>query len=1665
MAGDLNNDNTLRGFWPLNEPSGAPHFQNYAPATALGPRRISYDMMVHGADIGDDETYGSIWPGTDVIFNQESGVNVRGYRVQGFTHLFGDDLNPYAKCLLMSNGNRFVRDDCLVPTAAQSGFTAGIWIYPTSDGYEGWNVTLPPSQIGWEQGSAYTHALYGMFGYDADGAGWIIGVSGKLANAAQFTGDLEGGPPPLRAFLLGVNDGTALEVGLGTPIESGRYTHITMSYRYVDGVNNEMVLYKDGRVAASGVTPFELTEDGVFSYTSRALTIGGTNDNTTNTNEYSHSTGWGHLVSGAYYFKRVLDEGEILDMHLCGGLQPDISVIRDTKEVSLFDSKLLSFLPFNGLGYGDASKNFRSFMDDNDPGDETENFAVPGPFSCGMRLQNSTNNSNAVVASSGLCSDIVEAGSWSIGVWGSMKHSNTREDNIVFSWGSVSSSTAANSNPIAAISEATFGLVLTEADVPFGNNRARLEVRPLGDRDDDILQINASGYEPFTRVMRHYGIVYDDQTRGVAMYVDGIQQHSGVLLHSMTNQLTRLVGSGFPLIFGNGIQDAVLDNTNKGFHTDGGQDNVLGQIVIMGRPLEPAEMRFIAMSGINVDATNLSQYDTRLMGYWPCDDHQDGDIVIEDKARVWNDFPGHLTRGDCFAKWERAYDRNHDEPAGSVFRPDGTAAVDLYGGRTVPPELASFGNLGITSGVWGVMGGSAGNHAHTDSVPTRSSRTDWSMRYKPNIEERDLRPQNILGEYIIGFEITPSGDIPAITFGQSNNSNKFEFNSCVFNYGNLGQSTTHGEQRAFLTSINAPDGSGVSIVFQNRNGSFSAANTRMIGSGNLIYGVPNNVMLHGKYDDPYSRSNSGPANGQALYTLTLYVNGQRVQQIRDTTTSLFQWELQPPGTAGDQYLLQFGGEICNDGVATQMTGRDSGLGENYLREMFIMRGIFTPDEVAELATSGIRNTAFAGYIANKPKTQVTIADSDLRGYWRFNGFEGGPAHGVQGSGTSDLSLAGNHLFPFAEITAQQEVDTEAAHFARYLPGPLRNSDLGVQCSGVTYSSRQPSNTVNDRRSLFMASGVGLNDPVAGFSIGFLMAKREDVVNNRNDAIIAYGCCPTSTVSTTAPDENFGWVIAMSEAEAMRMVMSQGGNIYLDNTINSASSGQTVCGIHEGGRTDDDLTNFENFQKGDIDVPRLDYWSHYMWTYNPTDDTLRCFLNGELVDQQRLKVEPEFWSGPQQPRNPGARYLTFFAHTDEPWTWDTMNVADFDAVLTDVCYFSRALDEDEVRYIAFNGIDDAVGTPTSGIAGGYMRGTDTGSGIIGGYEQGLDTGSGIIGGYFPAGITTSGIIGGFMSGVVFGDGTIGGWVQGLDIMSGIVGGSIRGLDVGSGMIAGYIAGQDLGSGLFGGFMRGGETPSGVFGGIMFGVLEASGIIGGYMLGGLEGLVEFDAGYTVSVMSAEDFDTQVHILRTSQADFDARVVIFEDEIGPLVDIPVPDVTVSGLAPPFNQYFVGKASGQQGKTIVKTRWTFGDLTPAVEVAESGAGCYPVLHNYAASGFYIAKFEAIDSDGQHGSATRIVNAASGIDPVIISLSGVPRSGDAALTIDFTTTVDILPQGVSISAKLLAFDDGQTTVSFNPTHVYSEPGVYKPIFTIRDSRGFIWNDSLEAGSDILKNS
>jgi hypothetical protein len=1522
-----------------------------------------------------------------------------------------------------------------------------------------------------------------------DDIGWYMGVSGELAGATQFNSSKFGGPHQLRAFLLDdVATGAPLE--LDTPVESGRFTHLTMTYRYIDGTSNEIALYKDGRLEASGTTNRDIVFDATNTVGPDAsiFNLGGSTDGSWGTDSFEFTSGWGHLVSGAYVFRRVLHEGEILEMHQRGGLQPDFSLRDNATEVDVLDSNLVAYVEGKAPGWVDASKNHYNFISEKDPGDRNNNYVWdPGPFITNQAFNDGASASEFIVVPSGATFDIAEGGGgFTISAFCQpVGIANSRDDSMMISMGSVSTATTGPATP-ASVSTNSLGFVLTYFFESGFGDRIVLEVFPIGDGTDGALTLRSEGEQIFRASHNHYAIVYDAASRGVALYMNGYEAASGTLTHHLQDHLLRLAGSGFPVIFANGVTNQISDSTLKGVHGNGGDAGTFGPFALFSRPLRADEIRYVAQSGVKTSAIWRTRHDPSLMGYWPCDTFSLDDVLVEDRARAMSPLLGHLTRGDTNTKWERVYNLNNSQADEQVFRDDGTAFVDLFNGedRTLPPELDSFGNLGITSGVFGPQAASQFGGSLSINQDSRNTPFNSNVRWLPATEERDDRPQN-LHEYIISFEVTPSGNIPAIdATAHAAAANQRWFNSYLHVYGNQGVGTSDGDFVSLLTTVNEGQGSGVTIAFAARDGTASTTITPII-SGTLPFGVPSKVLFHAKFDFPYFVNEF--ATGSTPMTISLWIDGQKINQRTAEATSWRFWSDQPPDGATTDWLLQFGGYAAVDIISTQLSV-DGGLGDIYMREIFLMRGIFENEEVEALAVSGIQNPTLTGYINQLPTTQVTIADANLEGYWRFNGFDGNVgqvSNAPGGSGTTDLSLKSNHLDAIAQRYFEEGNSVDMAETIRALAGPLRNSDLGVQCSGFHNQSVQVANTDPNMLPPHAVSGAAFDSPAEGFSVGFLLAKRDDVANGSIDALLCYGVLtstpPNGTSADTTVDPNRGWAIVMDDDEQLKMVMSLGGNLYLDNVVNAAYSGQLVCGLTNIGRNDSDARSWRNYQEGDYLVGRLDYWTHYCWVYDPSPtggSGVRCYMNGILVDEKFIQpfnsdedpiLSP--WTGrpiePQVPLEPTTRMITFRSHQaagQTPAAWDFRNNAlvDEDSVMTDVFYFSRALSEEEVRYAAFNGIDSAVGTPTSGSIGGFIHGQDTGSGLIGGYQRGLDTGSGLIGGFMPGGTLGSGNIGGYISGVVFGTGTIGGWIRGLDDVSGIIAGYIRGVDVGSGSIAGYIQGQEVGSGHIGGLILGGQAASGVAGGFILGSDIGSGLVGGFVLGGLQGNFEFDAGFTVSVLAADDFDAQIEIAKTVASDFDAKVVIFQNEIPPLVDIIVPDVTVTGLAPPFNQYFVGKASGQQGKTITSTKWTFGDLTPSISVSESGAGCYPVQHMYASSGFFIAKFEAVDSDGLHASATRIVNAASGIEPVIITLSGVPRSGDAELIVDFDTNVDTIPVGVSISTQLLNFDDGQTTSLFNPTHVYTQPGTYRPIWCVRDSRGVIWCDSLESGSDLL---
>jgi hypothetical protein len=1661
MVNPLINDGSLIGFWPLQEPSGAATFHNYSPHLANRPSGISFNLKIHTClpdATGDEER--SIWPGTttNVVLGTSGVPHTNAYKAQG-NHLLAAGAGEHHKVLIMGDGGQWSRGQLFTPRVAQSGFTAGFWVNPQSNGRLDRNNP---------RNHAKAHALMGIAEATV---GWYIGVSGALQEAAQnelthtpFAQTAWGQPNEpsgLAAFVMNINGSNSTTTAgnanyRNTPIESGRFTHITVTYRFIsdDGATNtqQIVLYKDGRVAASGsftgVTDANAPVAGSAAYNIRTLCIGGSTEETDNVDRYKHATGWGHLMSGVYYFKRVLHEGEILDLHGAGGLQPFEGVgPLDSQEVTTEDSKLIGHYPSLGPGFPDVSRNRWPLLNDLDQGDETRLVTTPGPFKRWGVHAFGAAEAIGLGCVSGMMQSIVDNQSFTVAGWFSPEDdAHDFDQNMLFSLGQTTTSLVG---------------VPTEASMGFYANTDSTDVRylvrffQLGIHNAAVSELRGADINLFSETAAHISVVYDNQTQGVALYVDGALQQSGTLTHSFSDQVTRLVGSGFPLVFLNGVSSSM---SSSPYLSAGGADNASSEFVVFGRPLLPAEIRFLANSGINIDKFQRTVHDPRLFGYWPCNTLDAQALIMPDMARVWDMTPANLVRGTNDDTWNAIQATDNQGP---WYRRDEFSR--RYG---VPAALDSQLPLGITSGAWCISGGSQGvDFIEAATEVRRSSLASWSQRFRPFTDSRTDNAVTPFG-YILGFELTPSGNIRSIAPGALFNATPtagIRHNTLVHYFG-IDTSTVNTAVYSYVTrnahTVGQPAGSsGVSIVFEGRD---TAANTVVqIASGNVPFGTPSKILLHAYF--PTANYYADAANSP--FNISLYINGINVYTRRTTATLSRLWSTSESDQA-TQYVLNFGGIIAGDNTtpAGHIGDGEVGLGEMYLRNMFVMKGFFSGDDLTYFATSGILNDpVLTGYTNQQATTQVTINHDNLQGYYRFSG-------STPGSGERDLSLKNNNLVPLARIFETNnpplfDSRDNPAHNLRFVPGPLLLSDLGVQASGITYESNAFASTVV--APPYVASGEVFQRPDFGFAIGFWLAKRETIAGATSyKSIVSFGNVPDdNTQNVNVIDLNHSWAIQWTPANNIAMYISQSGtgSMYLDpDTTNAAQSGTIVCGAYIDTNTITRGTNFlSNYRSGFMFPGHIDSWNHYLWSYDAAARVATCYMNGTQVDQKVVS------SGVGLPLDAAARLISLLIPQTGAWAWNaTVNRADIDCVLTDVCYFSAPITAAEARYIAFNGIDSANGTATSGTIGGFVHGQDTGSGLIGGWFRGHDSASGLIGGYSPGGTLGSGEpIGGFVSGIVFAEGTLGGFVRGLDTGSGIIAGFMIGADLGSGRVGGYIRALDTGSGLAGGFVMGGSLGSGYFGGYIPGSEHGSGLIGGFITGGLRGFFSFDSSYTVEVLAAKDFDSQLEIAKTTSADFDAKLIIFQDESPPLVAIEIPGSTVTGLMPPFNQYFIGRASGLQGKTITQTRWNFGDFTPPVAGSLSGTSHYPVLHRFAASGFYIVRFEAIDSNGLHASDTRIINAASGIDPVIITLSGVPRSGNAALIVDFDTNVDILPPGVSVITQLLNFDDGQTTTAFNPTHAYTEPGIYKPTWMIRDSRGITWSDGLKMGSDILTGS
>jgi len=1271
------NDGSLILLAPLNEPSGSPVFHNYAPSYAGKPSGISFDLHVHITGDDTDLSAQASWPGTFSEFNISSGTTYTGYKVQGTSNLSLEDSSPNEKALILGHGGFSARMALAPPAVAQSGFTVGFWVNPQTNGSADIAGVQNTNEL-----LAEHHALIAK---SAANAGFILGVSGKLNEGAQFSADPNRFPLTAYAHILQ----NALH--LTTPIESGNYIHLTFTYRFIDGTSNQAVLYKNGRVAASGTTSTSLTRANA-TYADRVLAIGASQTTTTLTDIYDHATGWGHLVSGVYAYDRVLHEGEILDIHLAGGLQPlDGIGIAEGKEILLGDRKLIAYYPNISPSYIDVGSGHFNLIAERDLGstngvDEYVTIA-PGPFGHVMPFISSS-TTVGLAAGSGLSQNLIHNRSFTIAGWFNLN----ANDGKIFSFGATANT--ANSN----------GFVL-DITGTAPNNRIQARIFNNGD-SSNITTLSSNINDPWSATTSHVAFLYDDQTLGVSLYVNGILAQSGTLPVSLINHIQGLATSGFPLVFCQDIPTSILtyDNATR---------NAFADVLIMGRPLLASEINFLAQSGINITPLFYTPHDPRLRGYWPGSGllNQGFNIADHTMSMGGTAIPAHLTRIASDLEWDQIEASDTQSP---FFK------IDRFNITTDPI-------LGFTSGTYVVMAGSKGYHEiggeFTSERLTGSS--DLSMRWIPIDAERDRRQPAQINELVWVFDVTPSGSIPRISDAGSTGR---EFNSLLMEYGD-----DSDRLFAFLTGINANQpGSGIAIVWESRDA--LDGNQTPLCSGNLVYGLPNRVLLRARSLFP----NTLTTAATQPIEFSIYVSGQRIQ-TRTITNALGRYysdvDHQP-------WILQFGGRAASDTFSTHKT-LFGGLGQISLRNVAVLIGSFSNDDILHLAASGITNNVnLPGYINAPAQRRTDILREGLIANWRFSG---------DASGTLDVTGQGNNLRHLAREVAEKNLfasQSNAAHNLRYTPGPLKDSPLRFRASGISYAAK--SFVVGDAITPFAASGAAFNTPNEGFTVGFWFAQRAAVAATDAQFIMGYGNVPDAINDTAFNDSS--WAIIIDDSNSIKMLLSRNGSMPYDNT--STTANVIRCGLIRTATDSNPNDVVELFKNGAFDGGHIDSWQHLAWSYNKNNNTIKAYLNGIPIDSKG--VDPSGFHVPQQVET---RILSFLVPQTGVWGWG-VNRASFDSYLADVVYFNKPLNDSEILYLSMNGLGAASGT-TSGIIGGYLQGSDYGSGIIGGYINALGQSSGIIGGQVSGISGAIANIGGYIIGEQrFASGVFGGFVSGI-----------------------------------------------------------------------------------------------------------------------------------------------------------------------------------------------------------------------------------------------------------------------------------------------------------------
>jgi PKD repeat protein len=172
----------------------------------------------------------------------------------------------------------------------------------------------------------------------------------------------------------------------------------------------------------------------------------------------------------------------------------------------------------------------------------------------------------------------------------------------------------------------------------------------------------------------------------------------------------------------------------------------------------------------------------------------------------------------------------------------------------------------------------------------------------------------------------------------------------------------------------------------------------------------------------------------------------------------------------------------------------------------------------------------------------------------------------------------------------------------------------------------------------------------------------------------------------------------------------------------------------------------------------------------------------------------------------------------------------------------------------------------------------------------------------------------------------------------------------------------------------------------------------------------------------------------------------------------VSAASITPPTASFNGTPSSGSAPLTVRFTdssingpivwQWNFGDGNTTNSTVKN-----PV-HTYLAPGTYTVSLTASNAGGSN-SVTQtdyIAVSAAAIPAPVAGFTGTPTSGAAPLTVTFT---DTSTSAIPIASWLWDFGDGTSSTDVNPTHIYTNVGIYVVNHTVTNTIGN-WSSAFE---------